>query len=263
VQQSVQSFHFTQQDLRRRIGSMLLLLSISVLATAFLSGVFGMAGGMALMGILLALLSVEQAMVVHGIAQFAANGWRAAIWWRHVHWRVFRGYALGAALVVAAMLVLQPALSRPIVLIVLGVTPFIVFVLPRRLSLNVDRPGQPLGCGVACMGVQMLAGVSGPLLDAFFVRSAMSRHEVVSTKAAVQTLSHASRIAFFGTLLASAERPLDVGWVLMLVASAVIGTSASRLVLDRISDGHFRSVTRHLVLTMGGCYLVAGFWLLR
>jgi hypothetical protein len=48
-----------------------------------------------------------------------------------------------------------------------------------------------------------------------------------------------------------------------LVASAIIGTSASRLVLDRISDGHFRSVTQRLMLAMGGCYLASGIWLLR
>ena len=55
---------------------MLLILSTSVLATSFLSGIFGMAGGMVLMGILLLLMSVEQAMVIHGVAQFASNGWR-------------------------------------------------------------------------------------------------------------------------------------------------------------------------------------------
>jgi uncharacterized membrane protein YfcA len=242
---------------------MLLLLSASVVATSFLSGVFGMAGGMVLMGILLALLSVEKAMIVHGIAQLASNGWRAAIWWRHIHWQIFCDYALGAALVVAAMFVVQPMLSRPLVMIVLGATPFVVFVLPPCLNLDVDRPGQPLVCGVACMGVQMLAGVSGPLLDAFFVRSAMSRHEVVSTKAAVQTLSHALRIGFFSTMLAAVELPAGAGWAIVLVASAIIGTSASRLVLDRMPDAHFRSITQRLVLAMGGCYLASGIWLLR
>jgi hypothetical protein len=53
---------------------MVLILSTSVLATSFISGIFGMAGGMVLMGILLLLLSVEQAMVIHGVAQFASNG---------------------------------------------------------------------------------------------------------------------------------------------------------------------------------------------
>lgn len=241
---------------------MLLILSTSVLATSFLSGIFGMAGGMVLMGILLALLSVEKAMVIHGVAQFASNGWRAVLWWRHIRLRVFYGYALGAVLVLLAMTAVQLSLSRPAVMVVLGLTPFLAFLLPRNLQLNVDRRGHPFACGLVCMGVQMLSGVSGPLLDTFFVRSAMTRHEVVATKAAVQTLSHAARILFFGTLLATSGQALGPGLALLLVASAVAGTSASKLVLDRLSDAGFRELTQRIVLVLGACYLGTGLWLL-
>ncbi|MCC2674548.1 MAG: hypothetical protein K0R58_1495 [Ramlibacter sp.] len=242
---------------------MLFILSGSVLATSFLSGIFGMAGGMVLMGILLVLMSVEKAMVIHGVAQFASNGWRAVLWWRQIDWRVFRGYAAGAVLVLAAMLALQVTLSRPVVMIVMGATPFLAFLLPARWQLNVDRRGHPFSCGLICMGVQMLSGVSGPLLDTFFVRSSMNRHQVVATKAAVQTLSHAARIVFFGALLASSDQQVGPVLALLLVVSAIAGTSASKLVLDRISDKHFRQVTQRLVLVLGGCYVVAGLWLLR
>ena len=49
----------------------------AVLFTSFLSGIFGMAGGMILMGLLLAMLPVATAMLLHGITQLASNGWRA------------------------------------------------------------------------------------------------------------------------------------------------------------------------------------------
>jgi uncharacterized protein len=239
---------------------MLLILSTSVLATSFLSGIFGMAGGMILMGILLALAPVEKAMVIHGVAQFASNAWRAVLWWRSIRWRVFWGYAGGAALVFCLMLALNATLSGPLVLVVLGATPFLAYLLPESWRLNVDRPGHPFACGVTCMGIQMLSGVSGPLLDTFFVRCGMNRHEVVSTKAAVQTLSHATRIAFFGTLLASSGQLLDAGLASVLIVSAILGTSASRLVLDRLTDANFRQITQRLVLVIGACYLGWGLW---
>lgn len=50
---------------------------LAVLATSFLSGVVGMAGGMILMGILLMMMDVTAAMVLYGVTQIAANGWRA------------------------------------------------------------------------------------------------------------------------------------------------------------------------------------------
>jgi uncharacterized membrane protein YfcA len=263
LQQSLNLFHFTQHTRPPRIVRMVLLLSTSVIATSFLSGIFGMAGGMVLMGILLVLVSVEKAMVAHGVAQFASNGWRAVLWWRHIAWRVFRSYAVAALLVVAAMLFLQLTLSRATVMVVLGATPFLTFLLPARWELNVDRTGHPFACGLTCMSVQMLSGVSRPLLDTFFVRSKMNRHQVVSTKAALQTLSHALRIAVFGALLSASDEALEPELVLLLVLSAVAGTSASKLVLDHLTDTHFRQLTRRIVLVLGGYYLIAGLWLLR
>src|SRR5690242_1273717 len=51
-------------------------LGFATLVTSFISGILGMAGGMILMGVLLASLTVPAAMLLHGITQFSANGWR-------------------------------------------------------------------------------------------------------------------------------------------------------------------------------------------
>jgi len=52
-------------------------LTASVLSTSFVSGVFGMAGGMILMGLLLSLMPLAPAMALHGITQIASNAARA------------------------------------------------------------------------------------------------------------------------------------------------------------------------------------------
>src|SRR3546814_5444179 len=48
-----------------------------------------------------------------------------------------------------------------------------------------------------CSSDLFIAGVSGPLLDVFFVRSSMDRRAVVATKAACQTLSHLAKLIYF------------------------------------------------------------------
>ena len=58
-----------------------------MVATAFLSGLFGMAGGLILIGVLLALMPLPTAMVLHAITQMASNGWRAFLWRAHIRWR--------------------------------------------------------------------------------------------------------------------------------------------------------------------------------
>ena len=75
---------------------LMVLLCLVMVATAFLSGIFGMAGGMVLIGILLVLLPVPAAMVLHAVTQMASNGWRGWLWRRHVRWRPVAAYAAGA-----------------------------------------------------------------------------------------------------------------------------------------------------------------------
>ena len=243
-------------------------IAIAVLVTSFISGILGMAGGMILMGVLLALLPLPAAMMLHGITQMASNGWRAWLWRTHVNWRIFRGYAFGALLAAGAFAAVQIVVSKPVAYILLGLTPFVGLVLPKNLALNVDHRGHAFFCGVICTGLQLLTGVSGPLLDVFFVRSSMNRHGVVATKAMSQTLGHFIKILYFGgiSLVAAASIGVAAGLspplMATCVALALAGTTLSKRVLEKMSDANFRRWTKWTVMTMGFIYLANGVWLL-
>ena len=79
------------------------LIGFTIISTSFISGLFGMAGGMILVGVLLVYFDVATGMVIFSIIQFVANGWRAVLWWRFVLWRIFFVYVLGAVLSFAVM----------------------------------------------------------------------------------------------------------------------------------------------------------------
>src|SRR3981081_1504136 len=53
---------------------MIAALGLLMVATAFLSGLFGMAGGLILIGVLLTILPLPSAVVFHAITQSASNG---------------------------------------------------------------------------------------------------------------------------------------------------------------------------------------------
>jgi uncharacterized membrane protein YfcA len=238
------------------------ILGISAVVTSFISGILGMAGGLILMGILLALMPVPAAMMLHGITQLASNGSRAFLWRSHVDWRVFRGYLWGSLAITALFAVFQFVVSKPVVLIVMGLTPFLALVLPERLHLNVERRGHATLCGTVCSVLNLTAGVSGPILDVFFVRSKMTRHAVVATKASTQCLSHLLKIAYFGGIL-TVGRGLVEPWLgVMMVALAFLGTSLSTRVLEKMNDNAFRTWTRRVVMTIGVFYLASGILLL-
>ncbi len=237
----------------------LAIIAFSTVVTAFISGILGMAGGMILMGVLIAVLPLPAAMMLHGITQLASNGWRAMMLRQSIDWRVLRGYAVGVLLAFAAFAIVQLVASKPVALIMLGMMPFIGFALPEKLHLNVERRFHSTACGAICTGLSLVAGVSGPVLDVFFIRSKMGRHAVVATKAITQSLTHLAKIIYFGAVV-TATGEVDPLTAALMVALAFAGTALSRQVLERIDDTDFRMWTKWTVIVIGIVYLVSGVW---
>jgi uncharacterized membrane protein YfcA len=233
-------------------------LAASILGTSFLSGIFGMAGGMILMGILLAMMPLAAAMVLHGVTQMASNGWRAWLWRTHIHWPVVAWYAAGAGMAVLVFFAAQVVPSKPITFIALGVLSFTGLLLPSRFAPNILRRPDAFACGALCTALQFVAGVSGPIFDVFFVRSKLDRKDTVATKAAIQTLGHFLKVAYFGQLLAAGTAEIAPVAMILAVSFAVAGTQLSRSALDAISDAQFRSWSRGLIVAIASIYLVHG-----
>ena len=137
----------------------LVALAVVAVVTSFISGIFGMAGGMLLIGFLLVLLPVPVAMVFHGVIQIAANGWRAWLWRHHVKWSVVLQFGAGAAasLVVFSFFDFVP--PKSMILIAVGITPFIALAVPQRIAPNIERGGQAFLAGAIGGAIQLVSGV--------------------------------------------------------------------------------------------------------
>jgi uncharacterized membrane protein YfcA len=242
--------------------AILALLAVSALVTSFISGILGMAGGMILMGVLLAVVPLPVAMMLHGITQLASNAWRGLMWRKEVDWRVFRGYMYGAIAMTVFFAIVKLVVSKPVALVAMGLTPFITLALPDKLHLNVERKGHATACGIVCTTLSLTAGVSGPILDVFFVRSKMGRHAVIATKAMTQSLSHILKIVYFGAFVAAGGADVHPLLAALMVLLAVVGTSQSRHVVARMDDRAFRLWTRWTVMTLGVFYLGSGIVML-
>lgn len=230
---------------------------LAAFVTATVSGVLGMAGGLLLMGALLLVLPATTAFVAHGLLQLVSNGWRVVLHRRHVSGRTVGWYALGSVAAAALLAAVSYVPSAPLTFLFLGSVPLLVWLPKGVLRLDASRPAHAVAAGFAVTSVNLVAGVAGPLLDVFFVRTSLGRHAVVATKAATQVLSHAAKVVLYGgVLLAGGEGGLPVLVLLLAVPLSMLGTAVGGRLLDRMSDASFRAATRWVVSAIGVTYLV-------
>jgi len=240
---------------------MIAALGALMVATAFLSGLFGMAGGLILIGVLLALMPLPTAMVLHAITQMASNGWRAFLWRSHIRWRPVAIYLTGCALALAAWSITRYVPDKPVALLLLGVTPFMARLTPSNLKPNPESLWQGAFYGSICMGLMLMTGVSGPLMDTFFLGGKFDRRGIVATKATCQVASHFVKLIYFGGIIDQAAT-LDPVLAAVAVAASMTGTTLARRILEAMTELQFRTWARRLITTVAGYYIVYGSWLL-
>lgn len=227
--------------------------------TAALSGVFGMAGGLVLMGALAFVLPVSAAFVTHGLLQLVANGWRAVLHRQHINWPILLNYIIASALAGGLLSFIAFAPSQRLVFLLLGLVPMLVWLPKDRLQLDAAKTSHALISGFLVTSLNLTAGVAGPLLDIFFVRTALTRHQIVATKAATQVFSHLAKILVYGAplIVAGNSATLPPFWVFALaIPLSMAGTAAGGWVLDRMSDVNFKRWTAWIVTAIGVFYLI-------
>jgi uncharacterized protein len=217
--------------------------AVAVFGSSVVSGIFGMAGGMILLGVLLLFMDVAPAMVLSGIIQMASNGWRSAT----VSFLLMRSLAL------------LP--SKATIYLTLGLLPSLADLMPKRVSLDIARPGVAYAAGALIMVLQLLAGAAGHILDVFFQRSPLDRKAIVATKAVTQVSGHVYRILYFGTLAATFDVTIPWWQYLAAIGLSLAGTWLAAAVLTRMTDAGFRVWNRRVTIGVCVTYLARWLWL--
>jgi uncharacterized protein len=222
-----------------------------------LSGIFGMAGGLVLMGALALVLPVSAAFVTHGLLQLVANGWRAVLHREHIIWPIILHYVLASAVAAGVVIAIGFMPSKPILFLLLGLVPMLVWLPKSWLQLDASRRPHALLSGFVVTALNLSAGVAGPLLDIFFVRTELNRHQIVATKSAAQVFSHLAKVVVYGApMLVAGQGSMPPWWLFALaIPMSMMGTTAGGWVLDRLSDANFKRWTGWIVTAIGFFYL--------
>ena len=241
------------------------LILVAAFFTAIISGLFGMAGGLIFMGIIAVFLGVAEAMVVPGAVQSVSNSSRAWMLRHDVRWDILGWTTLGALPAALLMLSISFLPSKAQLYIVLGLIPLLLWLPKGWLTGDAEQPTHAMFCGALVMGLNLSAGVAGPAMDFFYVKTALTRQQIVATKALTMFASHLVKIVYFGIPLAREVglSGLPPAWFFILaVPVSIAGTFVGTRLLRRFSDVGFKRYTRLLVTLIGAVYVFRGLALL-
>ena len=232
-----------------------LVLVLACLATATVSAILGMAGGVTLLGVMTALLPAPVVVPLHGIVQLASNWTRTWAFRHHVRWPIFFAFMApavgGVALAASIWADLELTWFRAWVGLFI-----LAFLVWRQYKPTLRNP--PIWSyavlGLAAGLLAIFVGATGPFLAPFFLRDDFENEEVIATKAVCQTWLHLLKIPAF-LALSFDYRPY-LALLLALVVAVIGGTYFGKHLLSRISKERF-IVWFQLVLALLAVYLIA------
>src|SRR6266704_1260489 len=135
-------------------------IGVAVFVASLVSGVFCIAGGMIMLGVLLIFFDVPTAMVLFSLLAATGNAWRVVSWWGHVNWRSMWGYAAGGLIATVLMGFVAFVPSKAMVYLILGLIPYVIELLPRDHHPNIEWRGVPLLSGLVTTAIQLI-GANG------------------------------------------------------------------------------------------------------
>ena len=233
--------------------AVLALMIIATFGTAFLSSMFGMLGGLILIGILANLMPIGAAMVLHGLIQLTSNGYRAWLNRTDVQWSIIGYFGVGGLVALGLLTWVDFSPDRITVLLSLGVMPYLALASPKAWALDAAQKPLAFLAGWLVVFINLLTGVAGPLLDLFFQQDSLTRHQVVATKAVLASMGHVAKIIFFGALAsnASTQNWPEIWLIGLAIIASVLGTRLGKYALDTMQDKTFFAWTQRILLVVG------------
>lgn len=237
-------------------GEMILL--IVSFATATLSAIIGMGGGILLLAVMLGFMPHAVAIPTHASVQLASNSTRLLIFIRHMDRAALIRFAVGAivgTLIGAAILILLGELKtgEPYLKCAVGIYVLVASFIPKRKSAAAPRESTRdfVGVGLLAGAAGPTIGAVGPLIAPIFARHDYIKERLIATKAACQMFCHLMKIALFvalGTFGATQHGPL----LMAMVAMVIPGTLVGKRLLKYVSPNAFRILYRAALLLAGG-----------
>lgn len=239
-----------------------IILLIVSFATAMLSAILGMGGGILLLAVMLGFMPHFVAIPIHAGVQLASNSTRLLVFLKDMDRRALSRFACGAvfgAVIGAAILKYVGELdsSEPYLKCLVGAYVLTApFIPKRRKTLTSGQTTRDfVGLGALAGATGPTIGAVGPLIAPIFARHDYVKERLIATKAACQMVTHLLKIGVFlwlGRLHATEHGPLLIAMIIMVIPGTLLG----KRLLKYVSPSAFRLLYRGALVVAGSKVLI-------
>ena len=228
------------------------ILILSAFITSSISAVIGMGGGIILLGIM-AIIIPEGYMVIalHGIIQLISNTTRTYVFRNHLKNKLIKEFSIGA--------LIGAALSGLIIFLLIQfynvnsaseikvdfLKPIIGIFIIWYLFLKGPKKEKISKSFVKVGGISGLAsvfvGATGPLIAPFFLKSNLTKENIIANKAACQMITHCTKIPLF-IYFFNMNYINEYQILLPLICAVFIGTNFGKYILQMIPEELFKKL---------------------
>lgn len=235
----------------------LVIIAFAAAATAVLSALAGLGGGIILLAVLAQFFAPVVAIPIHGSIQLVANGSRAfllrgEIAWRAVLWSSVLLFPASLLGVLVATSVPEDATRAA-----LGVFALVITWRPSLLRWRgtEQMPERALiGVGAASGFINTTVGASGPVTSPFFRAVTVGHSAFVATAAASQVIAHISKVGAF--LIDGFPIGDHIGTIAVGAVSVTVGSWIGTRLLGRVEERYLGWIFRAVLTALAARLIV-------
>lgn len=211
---------------------------------SFITIAMGIGGGAMVLAVMASLVPPAALIPVHGMIQFGSNVNRVFLMAPHTFWPPVASFGIGSIIGVAIGGVI--VIDLPPAYVQIGVGVFVIWSVLRKPPKWLVQ--WPVITGLISSVLTMFFGATGVFVSGYVKSLDLGREAFVATQAVLMTLQHLLKVIVFG-LLGFAFGPW-LGFMVVMVATGLLGTFAGRLVLKRMNDAIFRKVLNGILMVL-------------
>ncbi len=223
------------------------------LASAFVAGVAGTAGGMILIAGMAFVFPPSLLIPLHTVVQLGAATSMALSRWRWMMWETALPFIVGAAIGAAIGGRIFVSLPENVLLVLLALSILMLTWVPALARFGPER-GRFAFVGFITTFLGVFISATGSMLAAFTVAAAPDRRNHIATLGSLMVVVHIAKLVAFG--LIGVQFGSYAPLMAAMIGASFVGIQLAKPVLDRIPERTFRLVFQ-ILLTLLGLRLLA------